>query len=188
MCDVLYIQCKWAEWQYTALTYSFPNFEPVCCSMSSSNCCFLTCVQVSHKADKMYYYPIYLRIFWFVVIHTFKGFSVVSEAEVDAFLEFPCFFCDPMHVENLISGSSASFKSSMPGLPCPSPTPWVHPNPSPLSQWCHPTNSSSVIPFSSCLQSFPASGSLFQWVSSSYQMAKVLEFQSFLSIFRTDFL
>ena len=43
--------------------------------------------------------------------------------------------------------------------PCPSPTPGVHPNPCPLSQWCHPTISSSFIPFSSCPQSFPASGS-----------------------------
>ena len=43
--------------------------------------------------------------------------------------------------------------------PCPSPTPGVHSNSSPLCQWCQPTISSSVIPFSSCLQSFPASGS-----------------------------
>jgi len=43
--------------------------------------------------------------------------------------------------------------------PCPSPIPRVHPNPCPLSQWCHPTISSSVIPFSSCPQSFPSSGS-----------------------------
>ena len=43
--------------------------------------------------------------------------------------------------------------------PCPSPTPGVYPNPCPLSQWCHPTISSSVVPFSSCLQSFPASWS-----------------------------
>ena len=43
--------------------------------------------------------------------------------------------------------------------PCPSPIPGVHQNPRPSSQWCHPTISSSVIPFSSCLQSFPASGS-----------------------------
>ena len=43
--------------------------------------------------------------------------------------------------------------------PCPSPTPGVHPKPCPLCQWCHPTISSSVVPFSSCLQSFPASGS-----------------------------
>ena len=51
---------------------------------------------------------------------------------------------------------------------CPSPTPWVHPNPCPLSRWCHPPISSSVIPFSSYLQSLPASKSfpmsqLFTW-------------------------
>ena len=44
--------------------------------------------------------------------------------------------------------------------PCPSPTPGVYPNSCPLSRWCHPTISSSVVPFSSCPQSFPASGSL----------------------------
>ena len=75
--------------------------------------------------------------------------------------------------------------------PCPSPTPGVHSNSCPLSQWCHPTISSSVIPFSSCLQSFPTSGS-FQWVSSSHQVAKILEFQlehqSFQWTPRTDFL
>ena len=60
--------------------------------------------------------------------------------------------------------------------PCPSSTPGVHPNPCPLSRWCHPTISSSVIPLSSHFQSFPASGSL-QRVSSSHQVAKVLEFQ-----------
>ena len=43
--------------------------------------------------------------------------------------------------------------------PCPSPTPGVHPNSCPLSRWCHPIISSSVVPFSSCPQSFPASGS-----------------------------
>ena len=52
--------------------------------------------------------------------------------------------------------------------PCPSPTPGVYPNSCPLSRWCHPTISSSVIPFSSCFQSFPTSGSfpksqLFAW-------------------------
>ena len=43
--------------------------------------------------------------------------------------------------------------------PCPSPTPGVHPNPCPSSRWCHPAISSSIVPFSSCPQSFPASGS-----------------------------
>ena len=60
--------------------------------------------------------------------------------------------------------------------PCPSPTPGVHPNACPLIRCCHPTILSSVVPFSSCPQSFPASG-LFKWVSSSHQVAKVLEFQ-----------
>ena len=49
----------------------------------------------------------------FVVIHTVKGFSVVNEAEVDLFPEFPCFFYDPTDVGNLISGSSAFSKSSL---------------------------------------------------------------------------
>ena len=61
--------------------------------------------------------------------------------------------------------------------PCPSPTPGVYQNSCPLSWWCHPTISSSVVPFSSCPQSFPASGSFFQWVNSSHEVAKVLEFQ-----------
>ena len=58
--------------------------------------------------------------------------------------------------------------------PCPSPTPRVYSNPSPLSRWCHPTISSSVVPFSSCPQSFPTSGS---FPMSQHQVAKVLEFQ-----------
>ena len=61
-------------------------------------------------------------------------------------------------------------------LPCPSPTPRVYSNSCPLSQWCHPTISCSVVLFSSHLQPFPASD-LFKWVSSSNQVAKVLEFQ-----------
>ena len=75
-------------------------------------------------------------------------------------------------------------------LPCPSPSPRVCSNSCPLSRQCHPTISSSVVPFSSCLQSFPASGSFpMSWVFN--QVAKVLELQlqhqSFQSIFRVDF-
>ena len=54
--------------------------------------------------------PISLRIFQFVMIHTVKGFQVISEAEVDIFLEFPCFFYNPTNAGNLISGSSAFSK------------------------------------------------------------------------------
>ena len=71
--------------------------------------------------------------------------------------------------------------------PCPSPTPGVHPNTCPLSQWCHPTISSSVIPLSSCphLRLSQHQG-LFQWVSSSHQVAKGLEFQLQHQSPRTD--
>ena len=57
--------------------------------------------------------PISLRIFQFVVIHTVKGFRVVNEAELYVFLEFSCFFYDPMDVGNLISGSSTFSKSRL---------------------------------------------------------------------------
>ena len=75
--------------------------------------------------------------------------------------------------------------------PCPSPSPRACSNSCPLSQWCHPTILSSVVPFSSCLQSFPASASFLQWIGSLYQVAKVLElqlqYQAFQWIFRIDF-
>ena len=94
--------------------YSFPDLEPVCYSMSGSSYCFLTCIQISQGAGKVISdISISLRIFQFVVIHTIKGFSLVNEAEVDVFLEFSCFFYDPVHVGNLISGSSAFSKSSL---------------------------------------------------------------------------
>ena len=82
--------------------------------MFSSNCCFLTCIQISQAAGMEVCYPHLLKNFpQFVVIHTVKGFGVVNEAEIDVFLELCCFFDDPMDVDNLISGSSAFSKSSL---------------------------------------------------------------------------
>jgi len=79
-----------------------------------SNCCFLTCIQISQEAGKVVWYSHLLKNFaQFVVIHTVKGFNIVNEAKVDGFLEFSCFFYDPMDVGNLISGSSAFSKSSL---------------------------------------------------------------------------
>ena len=93
--------------------YSFSYLEPVCCSVSSSNCCFLTCIQISQEAGQVVWYSQFLRSFpQFVVIHTLKGFGVVSKAEIDVFLKLSCFFYDPADVSNLISGSSAFSKSS----------------------------------------------------------------------------
>ena len=91
---------------------SFPNLEPVCCFMSSSNCCFLTCIQISQEAGQVVWYSHLFQNFpEFVVIHTVKGFVVVNKADV--FLELSCFFDDPIDVGNLISGSSAFSKSSL---------------------------------------------------------------------------
>ena len=72
--------------------------------------------------------------------------------------------------------------------PCPSPTPGVHPNPCPSSRWCHPTILSSVVPFSSCPQSFPASGSfpMSQLLASSGQSVGVSAIASFLPMKNQD--
>ena len=105
---------NWTGWQYTALTYSFSYLEPVCCSMSSSNCCFLTCIQISQEAAQVVWCSHLFQNFpQFAVSHTVKVFSVVNEAEVDVFLELSCFSYDPMDVGNLISGSSAFSRSSL---------------------------------------------------------------------------
>ena len=94
--------------------YSFPNLEPVNCSMSGANCCFLICIQVSQEAVKVVWYSHLLKNFpQFIVIQTVKDFTIVSEAEVDVFLEFSCFLHDQTNVDNLISGSSAFSKSSL---------------------------------------------------------------------------
>ena len=61
----------------------------------------------------VWYFHVLKNFPQFVVIHTVKDFSIVNEAEVDGFLEFPCFFCDPTDVGNLISGSSAFPKSKL---------------------------------------------------------------------------
>ena len=75
-------------------------------------------------------------------------------------------------------------------LPCPSPTPGDCSSSYPLSRWCHPTISSSVVPFSSCLQSFPASGSfpMSRLFASGGQNIRALVSASVLSVFRIDFL
>ena len=92
---------------------------------------------------------------------------------------------------SVVSDSFRPHGEHHPRSPCPSPTPGVYSNLCPLNRRCHLTIASSVIPFSSCLQTFPHHG-LFQWVSSSHQEAKVSQFQlqhqSSQWTFRTDFL
>ena len=94
--------------------YSFPYLEPVCCSMSSSNCCFLTCIQISQEAGQViWYFHLFQNFPQFILIPTVKGPGVVNKAEVDVFLELSSFFNDPTDVGNLISGSSVFSKSNL---------------------------------------------------------------------------
>ena len=173
----------------------------------SSNCCFLTCIQISQEPGKVVWYSHLFKNFpKFIVIHTAKGFSVVHEARWMFFWNslafsviqrmlavwslFPLPFLNPawtsrssrfiycwslswriLSITLLVCAAAAAAKSlqSCPTLrshglqyarpPCPSSTPGVYSNSCPLSWWCHPTISSSVVTFSSRLQSLPASGS-----------------------------
>ena len=94
--------------------HSFPCLETVCCSMSSSNCFFLTCIQVSQEAGQVVWYSHLFQNFpQFTVIHRVKGFGIVNKAEMDVYLELSCFFSDLGDVGNLISDSSAFSKSSL---------------------------------------------------------------------------
>ena len=80
--------------------------------MSSSNYCFLTCIQISQEAGQVIWYSQLFKNFpQFIVIQTVTGFSIVNKAEIDVFLEFSYFFDDPADVGNLISGSSVFSKS-----------------------------------------------------------------------------
>ena len=98
---------------YTALTYSFSYLEPVSCSMSTSNCYFLTCIQVSQVAGQVVWCSHLLQNFpQFIVLHTVKGFDIVNKAEKDVFWN-SCFFDDPADVGNLIFGSSVLLKASL---------------------------------------------------------------------------
>ena len=76
-----------------SLKYSFSYLEPVCCPMSSTNCCFLTCIQVSQEAGQVVWYSHLFQNFpEFIVVHIIKDFGIVNKAEVDDFLEIPCCF------------------------------------------------------------------------------------------------
>ena len=83
--------------------YSFSYLEPVYCSMSSSNCCFLV----------VWYVHLFQNFPQFIVIHIVKGFGIVNKAEMNVSLELSCFFNDPADIGNLISGSSAFSKTSL---------------------------------------------------------------------------
>ena len=99
---------------HTDLTFFFPNLEPVGYFTSSSNCCFLTCIQISQEAGKVVQYSHLFKKFpQCVVTHTVKDFGIVNKAEGDVFLELCCFFSDSTDFGTLISGSSVFSKTSL---------------------------------------------------------------------------
>ena len=152
--------------------YSFPNLEPVCCSMSSYN-------SPSNSPDQntgVNSFSLLLGSFqprdWTQVSRTASKFFT-SYATREALMKLVQFI---QFSRTVVSDSLQSHESQHTRPPCPSPTPGVHSDSRPSSQWCHPAISSSVIAFSSCPLSLPASESfpmnqLFAWGT------KVLEFQ-----------
>ena len=107
------------------------------------------------------------------------------------FQEFLCKNCIHSWILFLFSCSVVSDSLRPHGLPCPSPSPEACSNSCPLSWWCHPTISSSVVPFSSWLQSFPTSGSFLMrqlFASGGQSIGVWLRHQSFQWIFRVNFL
>ena len=145
--------------------YSLPNFEPVHFSMSGSNCCFLTCIQVLQEADKVVWYSHLFKNFpQFVMIHTVKGFGIVQFSSVQfiSVAQLWPTLCNPMNCSTL-------------GLPIPHQLLefiqiHVH-QVGDAIQPCHPLSSPSPAPNPSQHQSF------FQSVNSLHEVAKVLEFQ-----------
>ena len=131
---------------------------------------------------------------WYVIIPNnlrlkikFKHLELEFKAECNRYIQFGSvpFSC------SVVSNSLWLHELQHARPPCPSPTPRVHSNSYPLSRWCHPTILSSVVPFSSCFNLSQHQG-LLKWVSSSHQVARVLEFQlqrqSFQWTLRTDLL
>ena len=155
------------------------------------------------SAEYLYLYLCLLKLFHhcliifsvkvFHLLYLFLGifFDAVINGIVFLFFSDSLLFSSVQFSCSVVSDTLWPHELQHTRVPCPSPTPGAYSNSCLSSQWCHPTISSSVVPFSSCLQSFPATGS-FKWVSSSQQVVKVLEFQvqhqSFKWIARTDFL
>ena len=101
--------------------------------------------------------------------------------QVDSLLSEPLQFSLVQFSCSVVSDSLRPHELQHARPPCPSPTPGVHPNPRPSSRWCHPAISSSVVPFSSCPQSLPASESfpmshLFAWGGQSTGVSALVSF------------
>ena len=121
-----------------------------------------------------------IKIFFFIFLNLLVSQSITWEKqrnEIVLALGVGFQFSSVQFSRSVVSGSLRLHESQHARALCPSPTPRIHSNSRSLSRWCHPAITSLVAPFSSCPQSLTASESLFQWVNSSHEVAKVLEFQ-----------
>ena len=141
------------------------------------------CRKVKTKALYLYFDTVVSSslILYYIVINIYIYICIYIKLLILISIQFSC---------SVMSDSLPPHGLQDTRLPWPSPTPRAYSNPCPSSWWCHPTISSSVVPFSSCLQSCPASESFL--MSRFFTVAKVLalqlQHQSFQWIFRTDFL
>ena len=140
--------------------------EPVCCSMSSSNWTSWPAYRFLRRQVRWSGSPISWKISQFVVIHTVKDFGLISSVKFS---------------HSVVSEFSRPHESQHARPPYPSPTPGVHSDSRPSSQWCHPAISSSIVPFSSWPQSLPASEyfSMSQHFAGSGQSTGVSALASF---------
>ena len=125
-------------------------------------------------------YPVLMRTFKFCSLSKFKLYNTVSSTIVSMFcIQFSC---------SVVSNYLQPHELQLARFPCLSLTPGACSNSHPLSQWCHPTIPSSIVSFSSCLQSFPALGSfpISQFFQSGGQTIRTSALASALPIFRVD--
>ena len=115
--------------------------------------------QISFRMDWLDFLAVQGTLRSLLQHHSSKASILWHSAFFIVQLSHPYMFSSVLFSCSVVSDSLRPYEPQHARPPCPSPTPGVHPNPCPLSRWCHPTISSSVIPFSTCPQSFPASGS-----------------------------
>ena len=134
----------------------------------------------------LYYFLLYSKvnqIYVYIYSLCFRSYSHIGHYRVGEFtvLYSKSLFCAVQFSRSVVSDSLQPHESQRARPPCPSPTPRVYPNSCPSSRRCHPAISSFVIPFSSCPQSFPASGSfpmsqLFTWGGQSIGVSALASF------------
>ena len=163
------VGCKSEEWMdATKDTESQLPWEHIKCSSSSP-----TVTSVTNVCHPWMFTVIWQNCIWVLLrVRLTDGPTTKIERN--------CSFSSVQFSCSVVSNSLRPHEPQHARPSCPSPTPGVHPNPCPLSRWCHPTILCSVVPFSSCPQSLPASGS-FPMITSLHEVAKVLEFQFSIS-------